>query len=62
MRTPHTVCRSGKRVYVKLKDGTEFIERFKEKRGNRVFFEKHQVHHGDIIRFVIYKPRTHEQQ
>lgn len=57
MRTPHTVCFPGKRVYVKLVDGTEFIDRFKEKNGNTVFFENHRVKSGDIIRFAIYKPR-----
>lgn len=56
MRTPHTSCWEGKRVKVRLRNGTEFIDKFWGSKGNyRLFKERGRVRSGDIIRFVIWK-------
>lgn len=55
MKTPHTSCRRGKRVRVKLADGTKFIDKFKEKVGKHVYFDHHEVLMGEIRSFTIVK-------
>jgi hypothetical protein len=39
MRTPHNSTYKGKHVYVQLKDGTEFVDKFLDKNGHYCFFE-----------------------
>lgn len=54
-RTGHTVCYPGKRVKVKLLDGTEFIDRFREKNNKYLIFDHHKVSRILVKSFVIYK-------
>ena len=58
MRTPHTATNKGKRVYVQLKDGTEFVDKFLDRKGNHCFFEEHgKIRRRDIKVFTIYRNR-----
>jgi hypothetical protein len=58
MRTPHNSTNKGKRVYVQLKDGTEFVDKFLDKKGHYCFFEQQgKVRRRDIKVFTIYKNR-----
>ena len=59
MRTPHNSTYKGKRVYVQLKDGTEFVDKFLDKKGHYCFFEaRGKVRRRDIKVFTIYKNRV----
>jgi hypothetical protein len=40
MRTPHTCTFKGKTVFVKLKNGDQFEDKFKDKKQKFVFFER----------------------
>lgn len=53
MRTPHSSTRKGKTIYVVLRDGTRFIDKFVEKKGAWVLFENHKVHMKDLRSFGI---------
>lgn len=53
MRTPHTSCRKGKRVYAVLKNGLHFVDKFVERTGKYVIFENHRVLAGDLKVFAI---------
>jgi hypothetical protein len=58
MRTPHNSTYKGKRVYVQLKDGTAFVDKFLDKKGHYCFFEERgKVRRRDIKVFTIYKNR-----
>ena len=58
MRTPHTCCKRGKRVRVILLSGEQFIDKFWEKAGRFVYFQKHEkVRTGEIRAFTIVKGR-----
>jgi hypothetical protein len=58
MRPPHNSTYKGKRVYVQLKDGTEFVDKFLDKKGHYCSFEERgKVRRGDIKVFTIYKNR-----
>lgn len=57
MRTPHLSCRQGKRVLIKLRDGTRFVAKFKYKKSSFVHFLDHgRVPTSEILVFSIYKP------
>jgi hypothetical protein len=59
MRTPHTATTKGKRVYVQLKDGTEFVDKFLDRKGHYCFFEEHGKVRRSLIKvFTIYKNRV----
>jgi len=53
--TPHTACYRGKRVLVKLRDGTTFIDKFFDRTKSHVFFDEHKVKKSDIKSFSIIK-------
>lgn len=53
--TPHTAAHRGKRIRVTLKDGTTFIDKFVERVGKTIIFEKHKVEKSNITAFSIYK-------
>lgn len=55
MRTPHTATYKGKRVKVVLKDGTEFIDRFKDSKSKYVMFDRRTVKRSDIKKFILIK-------
>lgn len=56
MRTPHTGTWEGKRVRVKLKNGTVFVDKFDGSKGKYRFFkEKGKVLVGEIASFIIWK-------
>lgn len=57
MKTPHTCCRSGKRVRVVLKSGESFVAKFKERTAKHIcLFDCHApVKAGDIKAFTIVK-------
>lgn len=50
---PHTSCRRGKRVYVVLKDGTKFVDKFLDHHGPHVEFAERRVRAGDIRVFSM---------
>jgi hypothetical protein len=59
MRTPHSSTYKGKRVYVILRDGTEFVDKFVDKKGRFVYFETHgRVRIQELRVFTIYKNRV----
>ncbi len=39
MRTPHTSCQKGKRVYVVFRDSTFIVSKFVQKKGGCVYLE-----------------------
>lgn len=56
MRTPHTSTYSGKRVYVRLRNGRRFIDKFIDKKGHFVVFQTAgKIPAGDIAAFAIYR-------
>lgn len=56
MRTPHTACWEGKRVKVKLRDGSTFVDKFWGSKGSYRFFkDKGKVRAADIKSFIIWK-------
>lgn len=59
MRTPHTATRQGKRVFVQLKNGERFVDRFVTRTGNKVviFEQRGRVPVGDIKSFSNFKPQ-----
>ena len=57
-RATHTTFAVGKRVYVKLKSGEQFIDRFLKKSARAVFLEQHgKVLNADISSVTIYRPK-----
>lgn len=58
MRTPHSSCRKGKRVKIKLRNGKSFISKFIENKGNRVYFECGDWAVSELKSFTIYKNPT----
>ena len=56
MRTPHSGVWEGKRVKVKLADGSWFVDKFMGAKGAYRFFSTHpKIRVVDIKSFVIYK-------
>lgn len=57
MKTPHTAIQRGKKVRVKLKDGTVFVDRFVNRTsGKMVEFEHHgRISAGNIVSFSPYR-------
>ena len=53
MRQPHTSTFKGKRVYVRLKNGERFVDKFKDKKGKFVIFETRTERKEDIKAFAI---------
>jgi hypothetical protein len=57
-RATHTNFTPGKRVYVKLTSGEQFIDRFLEKRDRAVFLEQRgKVLNADITSMTIYRSK-----
>lgn len=55
-RTPHSGVWEGKRVKVKLHDGSWFVDRFMGAKGKYRLFETYgKVAVGDIKSFIIWK-------
>lgn len=55
MKTPHTSTYRGKRVYVRLKTGDRFVDKFIDKKGKFVIFENRIVHVASIKAFAIFR-------
>lgn len=56
-KLPHTSCQRGKRVRLILKDGSQIISKFVEKKGNtHVVLELGSYPVTNIRAFSIYKP------
>jgi hypothetical protein len=51
----HTVAPMGKRVLVVLKTGERFVDKFKGKKGRRVFFDGQCVEKENIKSMTIYR-------
>lgn len=59
--TGHLSVQKGKKVQVHMKDGTSFIDKFKEKKGAFVILEgTGKIHARNISTLSIYKP-NHEE-
>jgi hypothetical protein len=55
----HTSTYKGKRVRIKLKDGTVFVDKFLDEKGKHIIFEEHgRVPKIDVINFSIYKNKS----
>jgi hypothetical protein len=57
LRTPHTTVRRGKKVRVKLRDGTLIIDKFVERTGKFVILENHTLKPVEIMSLNIYKAK-----
>lgn len=56
MKTPHTACHRGKRVRVRLRDGTAIDDRFLDRTDRWVVLERAgRVPKGEIKAFIILK-------
>lgn len=55
----HTVVARGKRVRVVLKDGTEFVDKFIERRPHDLIFEGRKVAAADVQSLTIYRAPPH---
>lgn len=55
MSQGHTHCQPGKRVYVRLFDGTTFVDKFVDHRGRWIKFEFHRVRGEDVRTFTIFR-------
>lgn len=51
----HSTAPIGQRVRVTLKSGEAFVDKFRESKGQRRFFDEHVVRQGDIVTFTIVK-------
>lgn len=57
--TIHTSTYQGKRVFVKLKDGTSFVAKFKDSKSGRVMFIDHDpITTNDILSMTIFRHQT----
>lgn len=57
MKTPHTSTHRGKRVYVRLKNGERFVDKFMGRNGKFVVFASRTEVSGDIKAFSIYREK-----
>lgn len=55
MKTPHTSCRKGTTVWIKLRDGTVIVDKFVERTGKFVITENHKLKSKVIRAFSIRK-------
>lgn len=55
MKTPHSSAPRGKRIYVKLKTGEVFIDKFIKNENHWVYFENRKVHVKEMKSFSIYR-------
>jgi hypothetical protein len=54
--TTHSSTYKGKRVRIKLKDGTVFVDKFLDSKSSYIFFEeKGRIAKKDIVNFSINK-------
>ncbi len=52
----HTSTYKGKRVFVKLKNGTSFVAKFKDKKSGRIMFFDHvDISTDDMTSFNIFR-------
>ena len=52
----HTSTYKGKRVFVKLKDGSSFVAKFKDSKSGRImFFDHDDVKTADMSSFNIFR-------
>lgn len=51
----HSVAPAGQRVRVTLREGGEFVDKFREAKGQRRYFDNHVVRQGQILTFTIVK-------
>lgn len=57
----HTSTYKGKRVRVKLKDGTVFVDKFLDKKGSHILFEEHgRIATSDVVNFSINKNKSQD--
>jgi hypothetical protein len=62
MSGDHFSCMPGKRVLVKLKDGTTFIDKFVDRKGKWLHFEAHpRIRREKVKMFTLYKGATYER-
>jgi hypothetical protein len=54
-KKPHTHAPRGKRIRVVLKDGTEFVDKFLERRSKQIVFSERSVAIGLIESFTIWR-------
>jgi hypothetical protein len=57
----HTSTYKGKRVRVKLKDGTVFVDKFLDEKGRHIHFEEHgAIAKRDVVNFSINKNKSQD--
>lgn len=56
MKCPHSIVARGKRVLVRLHDGSKFVDRYKDNTRTAIILEKHhRVARADIKSMTIYR-------
>ena len=54
----HTSTHKGKRVYVILKDGTSFVDKFLDKKARHIHFENQTIKVKDLRSMTIHRHQT----
>lgn len=55
MRCPHTTVYRGKRVLIRMKDGTTFIDHFHDSTHNTIILREHRVLRSALRSMSIYR-------
>jgi len=57
----HTSTHKGKRVRIKLKDGTVFVDKFLDEKGSYIIFEERgRIAKSDVANFSINKNKSQD--
>lgn len=59
---PHTHAPRGKRIRVVLKDGSEFVDKFIERRSHDIVFAERTIAVALIRSFTIWRTPPHEMK
>ena len=51
----HTACRRGCQVLIKLRNGDKVIDKFIERKGGKIFLQKHAFTKKEMISFKVIK-------
>ena len=58
----HTSTYKGRRVRVKLKDGTVFVDKFLDEKSQHIIFEEHgRIAKSDVVNFSINKNKSQDE-
>lgn len=60
-KCPHTSTYTGKRVLIRMKDGTKFVAKFLEKKSGRVVLDTGSISVKNPDSMSIYRGKTHHK-